>query len=48
MIKLPEAILVANIIVHDLELLTGNVNDFKPIPGLRIVEPWLLKLSGDL
>jgi predicted nucleic acid-binding protein len=38
-IKLPDAIIAATAIVHDLTLLSRNTNDFKNINGLKIIDP---------
>ncbi|MES2704120.1 MAG: type II toxin-antitoxin system VapC family toxin [Bacteroidota bacterium] len=37
--KLPDAIIAATCLTYDLVLVTGNVNDFKSISGLKIVNP---------
>jgi predicted nucleic acid-binding protein len=39
-IKLPDAIIAATAIVHDLILLTRNISDFKDINGLKLTNPW--------
>jgi predicted nucleic acid-binding protein len=39
-IKLPDAIIAATAISHNLTLLTRNVSDFKKIGGLELVNPW--------
>ena len=39
-IKLPDAIIAATAIVHDLTLVTCNGEDFKNIPGLKILNPF--------
>lgn len=39
-IKLPDAIIAATPVVHELTLVTRNVNDFKNITGLRLINPW--------
>ena len=39
-IKLPDAIIAATALVHDLTLLTRNVSDFKSISGLSVVNPY--------
>ena len=36
-IKLPDAIIAATALIHDLTLLTRNVNDFKNIGGLNLI-----------
>lgn len=38
--KLPDAIIAATAMVYDLALITRNVNDFKNIPSLKLVNPW--------
>jgi len=38
-IKLPDAIIAATALVHDLTLLTRNVSDFKIMEGLKLVNP---------
>lgn len=38
-IKLPDAIIAATALVHELTLLTRNVDDFKNIDGLILVNP---------
>ncbi|MDR0844467.1 MAG: type II toxin-antitoxin system VapC family toxin [Tannerella sp.] len=39
-IKLPDGIIAATALVHNLTLLTRNVSDFKNIPKLVYVNPW--------
>jgi len=39
-IKLPDAIIAATAIVHDLALITRNTGDFKNIAGLELINPW--------
>ena len=39
-IKLPDAIIAATAIVHNLTLVTRNDDDFKNIPDLKIVNPF--------
>lgn len=39
-LKMPDAIIAASALVHDLTLLTRNLNDFKLIPELKIINPW--------
>jgi predicted nucleic acid-binding protein len=41
-IKLPDAIIAATALVYNLTLITRNVNDFKKIDGLRIIDPYNL------
>ncbi len=36
-IKLPDAIIAATALVHNLTLLTRNVNDFKKMDGLKLI-----------
>ena len=38
-IKLPDAIIAATALTHNLTLLTRNVSDFKNINGLNIINP---------
>ncbi|NJN26345.1 MAG: type II toxin-antitoxin system VapC family toxin [Cyclobacteriaceae bacterium] len=38
-IKLPDAIIAATALVHDLILLTRNVSDFKNIDGMEFINP---------
>ena len=38
-IKLPDAIIAATALIHDLTLLIRNVNDFKNIDGLNLINP---------
>lgn len=37
--KLPDAIIAATSLVHQLQLITRNVSDFKDIVGLNIINP---------
>ena len=39
-IKLPDAIIAATAILHDLTLVTCNSDDFKNIPELKILNPF--------
>jgi predicted nucleic acid-binding protein len=39
-IKLPDAIIAATAIVHELTLITRNTPDFKSINGLKLLSPW--------
>ena len=39
-IKLPDAVIAATALIHDLILTTRNVNDFKNISGLELLNPW--------
>ena len=38
--KLPDAIIAATALVHHYTLLTRNTNDFKNIPGLKLLNPF--------
>lgn len=38
--KLPDAIIAATSLVYELTLLTRNVNDFKNIDGLNLINPY--------
>lgn len=38
--KLPDAIIAGTALVYDLTLLSRNMNDFKNIAGLKIINPW--------
>lgn len=40
-IKLPDAIIAATALVHDLILVTRNVRDFDKISGLKVLNPWI-------
>lgn len=37
--KLPDAIIAATALVHDLVLITRNVSDFKNIDSLKVIDP---------
>lgn len=39
-IKLPDAIIAASALAHNLVLLTRNINDFKGISKLKTENPW--------
>jgi len=39
-LKLPDAIIAASAMVYDLTFLTRNVNDFKKIENIKIINPW--------
>lgn len=41
-IKLPDAIIAATAKVYDLSLVTRNIDDFKNIKGLKLINPWKL------
>ncbi|MGA2749968.1 MAG: type II toxin-antitoxin system VapC family toxin [Verrucomicrobiota bacterium] len=38
--KLGDAIVAATALTHDLELVTRNVEDFKHVAGLRVINPF--------
>ena len=40
-IKLPDAIIAATAMVHNLTLVTCNIDDFKNIRGLKVLNPLL-------
>lgn len=39
-IKLPDAIIAATAIVHDLTLVTRNTADFKGLNNIKLINPW--------
>ncbi len=39
-IKLPDAIIAATALTHDLTLLARNVSDFKNIYGMKMINPY--------
>ncbi len=39
-IKTPDAIIAASAMVLNLTLISRNVNDFKRIKGLKVLDPW--------
>lgn len=41
-VKLPDAIIAATAIVHQLTLVTRNTSDFNNIHGLDVINPWNL------
>lgn len=41
-IKLPDAIIAATALVHDLTLITHNTADFKNIPSIKLLDLWTL------
>ena len=41
-IKLPDAIIAATALVHELTLITRNTADFKNIEGLETLDPYLI------
>jgi hypothetical protein len=40
------SIIAASAIIHDLTLLTRNLNDFSKIPQLHIINPWEPPVGG--
>lgn len=38
-IKLPDAIIAATALIHDLEIISHNVKDFEKVDGLKILVP---------
>jgi len=38
--KLPDAIIAATALVNDYTLISRNIDDFKNINGLRVIDPW--------
>jgi predicted nucleic acid-binding protein len=40
-IKLPDAIIAATALIHNLTLITRNVKDFDNIRGLKVINPWV-------
>jgi predicted nucleic acid-binding protein len=40
-IKLPDAIIAATALIENLILVTRNIDDFKDISGLELLNPWL-------
>ena len=41
-IKLPDAIIAATALIHNLTLVTRNTKDFENIAGLQVINPWKL------
>jgi len=39
-IKLPDAIIAASALVENLPLMTRNIEDFKCVPGLDLIDPF--------
>jgi predicted nucleic acid-binding protein len=37
---MPDAIIAASALIHNLTLLTRNDSDFKKIPNINIINPW--------
>jgi predicted nucleic acid-binding protein len=46
-IKIPDAIIAATALVHNLTLLTRNIDDFKKIADLEMINPFELDESID-
>ncbi|MCL2443204.1 MAG: type II toxin-antitoxin system VapC family toxin [Treponema sp.] len=44
-IKLPDAIIAATALIEDLTLVTRNIDDFKKIPDLSVLNPWDITTS---
>jgi len=42
-IKLPDAIIAATALAHNLILITNNAKDFAVIPNLTVINPYLLQ-----
>jgi predicted nucleic acid-binding protein len=40
-IKLPDAIIAATALIHNLTFITRNVKDFDNIRGLKVINPWV-------
>jgi predicted nucleic acid-binding protein len=40
-IKLPDAIIAATALIEDFTLITRNIADFKKIPDLKLLYPWI-------
>lgn len=40
-IKLPDAIIAATALIHNLTLITRNIKDFDNIRGLKVINPWI-------
>ena len=39
-IKLPDAIIAATALVYNLSLVTRNIDDFKNVKGIKLINPW--------
>ena len=39
-IKLPDAVIAASALLEDFTLVTRNINDFKNIPNLKLLDSW--------
>jgi predicted nucleic acid-binding protein len=46
-IKLPDAIIASTAITEDLILVTRNIDDFKHISGLKLLNPWDIDNAGN-
>jgi predicted nucleic acid-binding protein len=44
-IKLPDAIIAASAIIHELALVTHNRTDFKNIDGLVLIDPYEIEVN---
>jgi predicted nucleic acid-binding protein len=44
-IKLPDAIIAATALLEDLTLVTRNINDFKNIPDIKLLNPWDISVT---
>lgn len=44
-IKLPDAIIAASAIIHELALVTHNRTDFKNINGLVLIDPYEIEMN---
>lgn len=38
-LRLPDALIAATALEHGLSILTRNVRDFEPVPGLKVIAP---------
>jgi len=45
-IKLPDAIIAATALLEGFTLITRNINDFKKIPDLILLNPWDIPVTG--
>ena len=41
-IKLPDAIIAATALIYDLTLVTRNIDDFKNIEDIKMINPWAM------
>lgn len=44
-IKLPDAIIAATALIENYTLVTRNVDDFKKIPALNVLNPWEITIT---